>query len=275
MCVLYSILKHGVIFYLTISSEYKDLSGVYRIICLDNGKQYFGETSNFGRRLGEHNYSLSRGEHRNPYLQEDYNKYGPDAFSFEVVSILDDRNEMDILEASMIADARSHELCYNIFDGGRYGSVSDPSFGEKASIRNKGMVVPPERRETMSDSAKKQWENEEYRELMINSAKKQWENPEYREKMLSVHKGKKLSEEQKALLRSVNVGRKATDETKMKMSLKRRGEDNGRAKLTADQVIDMRARAAAGEDYKDLALEYSVSKSTASSIINYKTWKYI
>lgn len=260
---------------MTISSEYKDLSGVYRIVCLDNGKQYFGETSNFGRRLKEHCYSLSRGEHRNPYLQEDYDKYGPDSFSFEVVSILDDRSEMDVVEASMIADARVNELCYNIFDGGRYGSVSDPSFGEKASIRNKGMVVPPERREAMSDNAKKQWENDEYRELMVNSAKKQWENPEYREKMLNAHRGKKLSDEQKALLRSVNVGRKATDETKLKMSMKRRGEDNGRAKLTADQVLEMRARTANGEDYKDLAAEYGVSKTTASSIINRRTWKYI
>lgn len=255
--------------------QWAGLSGVYKITCVENGKQYFGATTDFRRRYREHAYSLSRGSHRNPYLQQDFDAYGQDAFEFSVLVVTDDPADRDRLEADYIAEARSNDACYNIFDGGRFGKVSDPTFGEKASVRNKGSIVPDERRAKISSGTKKQWENEEYRALMVASAKRQWQNPVYRETMLRTNRGKKLSPEQRQHLIEINTGRKASEETKRKMSLKRRGEDNGRAKLTAEQVRCIRARADEGESDVDLAQEYGVAPTTINSIIRRKTWKYV
>jgi len=50
------------------------------------------------------------------------------------------------------------------------------------------------------------------------------------------------------------------------------GEEAGRAKLTSDQVHDLRLRYAKGEVLRDLAKEYGIAASTASYIVNFKTW---
>lgn len=253
----------------------KNLSGVYKIVCTANDMQYFGETSDFKRRYAEHVGALKRGDHRNPYLQSDYNEHGVDQFEFEIIAIEDDRKIMDLIEASCIADATEAGLCYNIFTGGRYGTVQDPAFGEKVSTKNTGRRYGEDFCRRQSESATKQWENDEYRSIMVESAKTQWKNPEYREIMRNAHLGKPMPDNVRQALHEANTGRKASDETKHKMSLKRRGEDNGRAKLTADQVREIRRRADAGESYKDLSREYHVSESTCHSIIQRKTWKYV
>lgn len=53
------------------------------------------------------------------------------------------------------------------------------------------------------------------------------------------------------------------------------GENHPDAVLTAAQVLDIRARAAAGEKQCDLLREYGVAKATMSSIIRRKTWRRI
>jgi hypothetical protein len=50
------------------------------------------------------------------------------------------------------------------------------------------------------------------------------------------------------------------------------GEDSGRAKMTNEQVHDIRMRYAKGEGLRDLAKEYGIAPSTASYIVNFKTW---
>lgn len=54
-----------------------------------------------------------------------------------------------------------------------------------------------------------------------------------------------------------------------------RGEDNAIAKLTDSQVLDIRARKAAGERQSDLAREYHVSDATISNIIKGKVWRHL
>lgn len=50
------------------------------------------------------------------------------------------------------------------------------------------------------------------------------------------------------------------------------GEENGRAKLTPGQVVQIRIRAAAGETHVSLALEYGVDPVTIGSIVHGKLW---
>jgi hypothetical protein len=53
------------------------------------------------------------------------------------------------------------------------------------------------------------------------------------------------------------------------------GEDHYRAKLTAEKVLEIRARVAAGEMQIDLAPEYGILESTISKVVNRQTWKHI
>ena len=53
----------------------KILSGVYRITCLDNNKNYIGSSDNIMRRLKTHERQLEQGSHNNRRLQHDYDKY--------------------------------------------------------------------------------------------------------------------------------------------------------------------------------------------------------
>ena len=65
----------------------KILSGVYRITCLANNKNYIGSSDNIMRRLKTHERELEQGSHNNRRLQHDYDKYGSGFFEFRVVFV--------------------------------------------------------------------------------------------------------------------------------------------------------------------------------------------
>lgn len=60
-------------------------SGIYRIVCTANKKIYIGSALNLYSRRNEHFSELRRNIHKNPHLQNAWNKYGEEAFSFEVL----------------------------------------------------------------------------------------------------------------------------------------------------------------------------------------------
>lgn len=55
----------------------------------------------------------------------------------------------------------------------------------------------------------------------------------------------------------------------------RNGEQNGRAKLTKEDVKDIRMFARAGIKAKDIVKVYPVSVSTLNNIVNLRLWRYV
>lgn len=55
----------------------------------------------------------------------------------------------------------------------------------------------------------------------------------------------------------------------------RRGELNHCARLTAAQVVDIRARYAAGEHQIPMAAEFGITQAAISAIITRKNWKHL
>lgn len=63
-------------------------SGIYQILCVPTGKIYIGSAVNLHTRWRGHCTSANRGEHRNPYFQNAWDKYGADAFLFTVIELV-------------------------------------------------------------------------------------------------------------------------------------------------------------------------------------------
>ena len=67
--------------------------GVYRIMCLPLRKAYVGSTYDLALRWVEHQTELWAGDHSNRNLQAAFDKFGPRAFTFEVLEIISGRSD--------------------------------------------------------------------------------------------------------------------------------------------------------------------------------------
>jgi group I intron endonuclease len=81
-------------------------AGVFQVKNTVNGKVLLGSSLNLEGALNGHQFMLKTGSHRNKALQDDWNEYGADKFIFEVLEVVqvkDDPNfnlsdELTLLE---------------------------------------------------------------------------------------------------------------------------------------------------------------------------------
>jgi hypothetical protein len=60
-------------------------AGVYQIRNQNSGRVLLGSSTNLHGPLNKHRFMLSIGRHNNAALQEDWNRLGADAFTFEIL----------------------------------------------------------------------------------------------------------------------------------------------------------------------------------------------
>lgn len=72
--------------------ELRREGGAYCIRCLKNGRVFVAATSNF-RTMNGRRFDLGNGTHPNAALQADWNAYGEEAFVFEILERLEERDE--------------------------------------------------------------------------------------------------------------------------------------------------------------------------------------
>ena len=63
-------------------------AGIFQIKNSKTGKILLGSSTNLHGPLNKHRFILSIGRHDNAALQNDWNQFGPDAFSFEILEIV-------------------------------------------------------------------------------------------------------------------------------------------------------------------------------------------
>jgi group I intron endonuclease len=97
--------------------------GIYKIVNKVTRKYYIGSSLNTSRRWREHTRYLTNNNHCNDYLQNAWNKYGPSAFEFVVITVIPSgASEADILleEQKWLDKAANDPLSYNLtFVAGR------------------------------------------------------------------------------------------------------------------------------------------------------------
>ena len=59
--------------------------GIYCISNKENNKRYIGQAVDIEKRFHQHQYALRNNQHHNQHLQNAYNKYGQDNFSFLIL----------------------------------------------------------------------------------------------------------------------------------------------------------------------------------------------
>lgn len=98
------------------TQESYNVSGIYKIECLQNNKVYIGQSHNIYVRWLVHKSKLKTNSHSNFLLQQDYNKYGENNFKFSILEIAD--NNLIDLETKWIDffGGIDNETTYNFLD---------------------------------------------------------------------------------------------------------------------------------------------------------------
>lgn len=108
---------------------------IYQITNMLTEDFYIGSAQSFSRRKWQHEYALKRGKHKNPHMQASWNKYGGDAFVFEVIEEVPD--DVDVLE---VENAYLHRFvgrgdCFNVNRDAVYSRL-----GQKLSAASKAKI---------------------------------------------------------------------------------------------------------------------------------------
>lgn len=161
--------------------KFKDVHGIYCIINRISGDAYVGQTSQrFIKRYWHHQWKLKDGSHDNRHLQNAWNLYGENYFSFIAVKIVDDEHNdnLDELEEKYIKIYRDMNHCYNILDGGsglRGLTFSDEhkrKIGEKNRINMTGRKHTDETKRKMSEARKGKHANRSDYRVTIDEVKR-------------------------------------------------------------------------------------------------------
>ncbi len=66
-------------------SKQNQKCGIYRLYHKESGRSYIGQSVNITSRKSQHYHQLKKGVHGIKRLQADYDKYGKNAFEFEIL----------------------------------------------------------------------------------------------------------------------------------------------------------------------------------------------
>lgn len=90
-----------------------NVSGIYSIRCKKNGRIYIGESENIEIRWCQHKTNLRYHTHHSKLLQEDYDKYGLDAFVWSVLCECKNIKERKSIEKNYINALGTIRYGYN------------------------------------------------------------------------------------------------------------------------------------------------------------------
>jgi len=121
--------------------------GIYCITNTVNGKRYIGQSWNITDRLYSHKNLLKNNKHHNKHLNNAWNKYGVDSFTFELIKEISDsplsQIFLDVYEHKYMEmyKTRNIEYGYNKREHGICGKMSDETKA-KISASEKGRPSP-------------------------------------------------------------------------------------------------------------------------------------
>jgi Straboviridae intron-associated endonuclease 1 len=196
-------------------------SGIYRITCTVMGRFYIGSSINLHQRKYNHFRELQRNEHHNQYLQRAWNKYGSDAFTFEVLEL--------VLPISLTAREQywldklkpfgNKGFNMTPIAGSTLGRKFSPETKEKMRLKALGRKPSEEARRNMAEARQGKKHSRETRAKMSTTLIGNTRNlgkkatPEAREKMRQANLGQAPSAANRAAVIASNIRRKGNSRT--------------------------------------------------------------
>lgn len=232
-------------------------SGIYKIVNLITGMFYIGSAVDLIHRRNQHFSALSLNYHFNIHLQRSYNKYEKKSFLFVILEYCDKQNLLQ-REQHHLNLYWGKNLLYNIspLAGSNIGRKLREETKEKLSIINLGENNP---------RTHLNWED-------IQKIRKEYFEDKKMEQLAKCY-GVTKSCIQHIVF---NINWYDPNYNPPKNNFGRSGERNGGAKLTKEQIMEIRNRYKNENIFqKDLAAEYGVCRATIMRIVNNKHWKKI
>lgn len=238
----------------------RERSGIYQIRNKTSGKRYIGSAKLFRIRWNSHRAKLEKGSHHSPHLQASWTKNGSDAFEFEILELCE--IERLIEREQYWIDCTKPEFNVCPIAGSTLGRRFTEETKEKIRAKALGRKVPPR-------------------------------SAEYREKMSEIHKGRKRSPEHMAALQAGRAKRVWKDEQRSAVSMalklayttgarsREKSESHRRnigrhfAKLSDDQVRQIRAQRLIGVTCKELAEMFGSNAGTICEIASGKRYRWV
>lgn len=146
------------------SYDEAQLSGIYQIKNLINGKIYIGSSRYIKSRLSSHKRDLIRNRHDNSYLQAAWNKYGEATFEFSKLEVVNNFDDLEKREQFWI----DWTQCYKRNIGYNLRTIANNNGGISYNIGRKHTL---EARLKMSISLKGRIKSEELRKSISERQK--------------------------------------------------------------------------------------------------------
>jgi group I intron endonuclease len=180
--------------------------GIYCIYCKKSNKRYIGSSKNIEYRWRQHIAAFQKGIRTNPYLQNEWDKYGIDNFEFIIVE------QMEYYDNSILIEREQYWIDYYHTMDREYGYNLQSADRHEVSI---------ETRKKLSNSLKGKKNSKEARSKMSKKLKGRKFTDEHKNKISESLKGYKCSDERK---KNISLGVKKThkpitDEQRKKKSL--------------------------------------------------------
>lgn len=167
------------------------LSGLYVITNNEVGKFYVGSSVDIKQRFRAHRSGLNNNRHSNQYLQRAWNKYGQDAFTFqllytgsaetcrqdeqEILDLIFSEYRDSIYNLARTADSPLRHSRTGMNRGCKHSAdarkkKSEMMQGQKRAL---GYRFTDEQKQRKSDAAKRSWEDPLKRQRIIDGRNKQ------------------------------------------------------------------------------------------------------
>lgn len=166
-------------------------TGIYKIIHTESGRYYIGSSINIEKRWWKHKNDLKNGDHHSIYLQRLWNKYGEDAFEFQIFEETTDliQREQELLD-------EGSPLLLNMSRNAAGGDLISYHPNRKDIVRR------------MAASVQERYNNLTQEQKTEIYGRFGSDNPNY---------GNPWNEDQRARARAQHIGKTHTPETRAKM----------------------------------------------------------
>ena len=200
------------------------VSGIYKIVNTENGNFYIGSSKYIHRRWhNSHVKNLVENRHSNCHLQNAWNKYGEEAFTFDILEEIETVELLAIREQAWFDTLNRVHPVYN-----QSKIVQSPRLGIKVSDETRRKLRESHLGQRHTEEAK--------RKIGLASA---------------ARPRRKLTPEECRMMGERNRGRKHTLETRQRMSKAKKGRKMSSGEIEALSKRSMGNRYSAGREWSE------------------------